>query len=264
MGDRQPAHADVELLEAELGFLRVIALAQTRWREITAAIAAGDPLPLEDLTPDQEKAVLNLQLRRLSPQERERVRANIAAVEAALRRLRAGRTVQGFYAGQSTRADPLREAPAAAPPDAHWFAVAPHSGTVFSPGRTPTAAAQHGDPEPDLHAVRLMNDYAADWPLWPASNGAAHEIKDLLDEELANRLRRWAQVFNAHYDHVNGWDNPAIAAEHRTEANRLLAALRKALPSPWTVTLDYWETNGANDDDPGSRRASRPNRSDTP
>ena len=264
MGDRQPTHADVELLEAELRFLRVIALAQTRWREVTAAIASGEPLPLAGLTPEQESAVLNLQLRRLSPQEGERVRASIATVEAALRRLRAGGTVHGPGVDKSTRADTMRETPGAGPPDAQWFAVAPRSHTVFSPGRASTAAAPHGKPQPDPHAVRLMNDYTVNWPLWPVSNGAAEEMQKLLDEGLATRLRQWAQVFNAHYDHVNGWDNPALAAEHRTEADRLLAALRTALPSPWTVTLDYWERNGADGDVRDSRRAPRPNRSDTP
>lgn len=248
MGDPQPTHDDVELLEAELRFLRLIALAQTRWREVTAAIASGEPLPLAGLTPEQESAVLNLQLRRLSPQECKRVRANIATVEAALRRLRAGRDVQDSDAGQSTRADPLRDAPAASPPDARWFAVAPRSRTLFSPDRASTAAAPHGKPQPD-HAVRLMNDYTVDWPLWPVSNGAAEEMKTLLDEGLSTRLRQWAQVFNAHYDPFDGWDDPVLAAEHRAEAGRLLAALRAALPSPWTITLDYWERNGADGDD---------------
>lgn len=265
MGDRRPTHADVELLEAELRFLRVIALAETRWREVTAAIAAGEPLPLAGLTPEQERAVLNLQLRRLSPQEGERVRADIAAVEAALRRLRAGGPGHGSGVDQSTRADTPRETPAAAPPDGRWFAVAPRSGTVFSPGRASPTATQHCESRPDPHAVRLMNDYTVKWPLWPVSNRAAEEMESLLDERLATRLRQWAQVFNAHYDHVDGWDDPALAAEHRAEADRLLAALRAALPSPWTVTLDYWETNGADGDDRGSRRAPRgPNRSDTP
>ena len=86
MGERPGDPSDVQILEAQLGVMRAIALAQARWQEVAAALAADAPLPLEGLTPDQELAVRNLQLRRLSPQDRDLVRTKIEAVEAALRR----------------------------------------------------------------------------------------------------------------------------------------------------------------------------------
>ncbi|WP_265520105.1 hypothetical protein [Oerskovia flava] len=232
----------MELLEAQLRILRAIALAQSRWREVAAAIAAGDPLPLEGVTPDEETAVLNLQFRRLAPQERDALRARIDALEAALEPLRAGVSERDSGADQSRQEEAPGELLSTVPPDARWFAVAPRSGTVFTLG---TATSPRGESHTYPYAVRLMNDYTADWPLWPASSEVADELNELLDDHLATRLRRWAQVFNAHYDHSDGWDDHDLAAEHRAEADRLLADLRAALPLPWVVTLDYWETKRA-------------------
>ncbi len=89
-----------------------------------------------------------------------------------------------------------------------------------------------------------MNDYGADWPLWAASAEADRQIDRLLDDGLTARLRDWADTFQSHFDHLAGWDDPLVAAEHRTEGRRLLAALRDALPPPWEVRLDSWETPG--------------------
>ena len=102
MGDDEGARSEIEVIEARLRALRTIALAQSRWREVAAAVAAGTPLPVDGLTPDQERAVLDLQLRRLSPQDRERVRAEIDALEAALRRL----TSNDVIAPESDRPTP--------------------------------------------------------------------------------------------------------------------------------------------------------------
>ncbi|MFF2831074.1 hypothetical protein ACFVSK_04875 [Cellulosimicrobium cellulans] len=105
--------------------------------------------------------------------------------------------------------------------------------------RDTTAAAHRED-----RALRLMNDCRADWPLWPATSAAAEELGPLIDPPLTARLHRWARTFNNHFHHLDGWDDPVVAAEHRAEAERLLAALRETLPPPWTVSLDYWETTG--------------------
>jgi hypothetical protein len=244
MEDDEGARSEIEPIEVRLRALRAIALAQSRWREVAEAVAAGTPLPVDGLTPDQERAVLDLQLRRLSPRDRERVRAEIDALEAALRRLTSNDVVTAPEPARPAPDEGAERAREDPPPDARWFAVAPLSGTAFSPGR----ASATGRPRPRLRreerALRLMNDYAADWPLWPATSAAAEELRPLVGPPLTDRLRRWAQTFNDHYHHVDGWDDPAVAAEHRAEAERLLAALRETLPPPWTVSLDYWETTG--------------------
>jgi hypothetical protein len=71
-------------IEDQLSVLRAIAIAQARWREIAEAIE-GTPLPIEGLTAEQEAAAVNLQLRRLAPQARERVAQEVAALERILR-----------------------------------------------------------------------------------------------------------------------------------------------------------------------------------
>lgn len=130
-------------------------------------------------------------------------------------------------------------------PETGWFAYAPLSGSVFVPRAQPHGEPTVGASRPDPHAVRLMNDYGARWPLWPRVPDVGSQVRDLLDEALVARLRAWAATFDAHYDPFTGWDDPRVARDHRAEADRLLLALRDALPEPWTVTLDYWETSGA-------------------
>jgi hypothetical protein len=233
---------DPQALEAALGIYRAIAQAQSRWQEVAAAIAADAPLPLEDLTPDQERAVMNLELRHLTPQSRADVRYQIATLEAVLRGQRAG--ADGVDGARASADEPGTDGPPrTVPGHARWFAYAPRSGTVFLP-RNDSSTTDRSRAAPDRHAIRLMNDYGADWPLWTSPTVAADEVMALLDDELSARLRHWARVFNSHFDHVEGWDDTAVAAEHRAEAERLIAALRATLPSPWHVRLEYWETNG--------------------
>lgn len=229
----------VAQLEAQLHLVRAVARAQDRWPEVVAAIAEGAPLPLDDLTPAQTSTIMNLQLRRLSPGSRARVRAEVEGLESQLRDAGVDEREPGpVGAAAEDPGEPL----ASEARGPRWIAYAPLSGQVFVP-RDGTDAPVGQAGRPDRHAVRLMNEYTVTWPLWPA--GAAERVARLLEDNLTTRLTRWAEVFNDHYDHGSGWDDAAVAVEHRAEADRLLTALRAALPAPWTVTLDYWETNGA-------------------
>ncbi|PRZ09643.1 proline iminopeptidase [Isoptericola sp. CG 20/1183] len=133
-----------------------------------------------------------------------------------------------------------------------WFAYAPLSGQLYFPGdkrsadvdRTPTVRARFSDdgpaatpaPRPPYEA-RLMNEYACDRPLWDVPP----RIVAGLGADLRNRLHAWATTFQGHYDPVDGWDDDAVATEHRAEGERLREALQAALPWPWTVRLDAWE-----------------------
>lgn len=135
-----------------------------------------------------------------------------------------------------------------------WFADGPGSeelGPAEAPcadagGATTGSAEELADsppePPPSPYEIRLMNDYSLDWPLWPALPA---RVEDRLDDTLRARIRAWADVFQEHYEAGDGWDDIAVAAEHRTEGERLRDALQAALPWPWTVRLDAWEHRAA-------------------
>lgn len=246
MAEQRGAVPDVAELEAALSAMRAIALAQSRWREVAAAIEASQPLPLDDLTPELEKVVASLQLRQLSPRSREQVREHIATMESTLRHRQ--EELRALEPGHPSESDDERadgtDRPTAST-TARWFHVEPDSGRMVMATYGADRAPQHPRPRSDRHEIRLMNDYAARWPLWPATTDVTVEIARYLDDELVARLRVWARTFNDHYSHVSGWDDRDVAAEHRAEGERLLTALQAVIPPPWHVRLDYWETNGA-------------------
>ncbi|MFI2103543.1 hypothetical protein ACH436_09635 [Isoptericola sp. NPDC019693] len=125
-----------------------------------------------------------------------------------------------------------------------WFAYAPLSGQVFIPRRG--SAGMPVPPSHDPYRVRLMNEYTVKWPIWVGTDPARKAVvAEAVDDALTARLRAWADVFNAHYSYEHGWDDPHVAAAHRTEGEALRDALAAVLPEPWHVELHYWETNGA-------------------
>ncbi|CAM3400620.1 hypothetical protein [Isoptericola cucumis] len=124
-----------------------------------------------------------------------------------------------------------------------WYACAPRTGEVFVPRRSTGDAPS--PPPLDRHLVKLMNDYNADWPIWTLDPAAEAAGDAAVDDDLAARLRAWAGAFNEHFHHEHGWDDPRVAAAHRAEAEALRDALAAALPRPWKVELDYWESDGA-------------------
>ena len=87
--------------------------------------------------------------------------------------------------------------------------------------------------------IRLMNDYGAARPLWN-EEGLADDGQPPLPDELEAALRAWVTNFNAHFSWDEGWPSAAMERAHRAEGERLLAALREALPDD-DVTFDYWE-----------------------
>ncbi|WP_308199817.1 alpha/beta fold hydrolase [Isoptericola croceus] len=169
--------------------------------------------------------------------------------------LRAGDVFARLLERLDARGGPLRE-PQAQVRSFGWFAHAPMSGETFVPddelsaGAESEASANSADsadspaepPAPrSPYEVKLMNEYSCDWPLW---SGLPARIEDGLDDALRTRLRAWAATFQEHLDPFDGWDDAAVATEHRTEGERLRAALQAALPWPWTVQLDAWEHRG--------------------
>ncbi|GAA1975804.1 hypothetical protein GCM10009718_09920 [Isoptericola halotolerans] len=175
--------------------------------------------------------------------------------------LRAGDVFARLLERLDARGGPLAE-PGAGSASFGWFAYAPQSGEVFAPdgvGSADESSADSADPvgdspgvgtdlsaespaePPSPHAayeVRLMNDYSAEWPLW---SSLPARIEDGIDDTLRSRLRAWAETFQEHFGPFDGWDDAAVAGEHRAEGERLRDALQAALPWPWTVRLDAWE-----------------------
>ncbi|MEL7975363.1 hypothetical protein AAG589_05820 [Isoptericola sp. F-RaC21] len=128
-----------------------------------------------------------------------------------------------------------------------WFAYAPLSGAVFPPDADAEPVPAPASTIRDRFTVRLMNEYSVDWPLWAKAgdDGLPASLDDAIDDALAGRLRAWAATFQEHFDPFDGWDDPRVAATHRAEGEALRDALGAALPEPWIVELDYWETSGA-------------------
>ncbi|WP_062202697.1 hypothetical protein [Demequina salsinemoris] len=91
--------------------------------------------------------------------------------------------------------------------------------------------------------MRLMNEYAVDWPLWddddvgPALDGNPAGLPD----ELTQRILAWAASFNAHFEPEHGWPSRIAANQHAAEATSLLRGLRRARPDI-EFTLELWET----------------------
>ncbi|MCZ2261637.1 hypothetical protein [Isoptericola sp. QY 916] len=152
--------------------------------------------------------------------------------------------------GGSRPEDNVPDLPAGAPRSG-WYAYAPLSGAVFVPradaGPWPDSPLPSPPASPeDLVTVRLMNDYGADWPLWPKhALELPAAVEESVGEALGARLRAWAATFDRHYHYLHGWDDRGVAAAHRAEGESLRDALAAVLPEPWRVELDYWETNGA-------------------
>ncbi|MFE7504385.1 hypothetical protein [Promicromonospora sp. NPDC057488] len=97
--------------------------------------------------------------------------------------------------------------------------------------------------DPSARVVRLMNDYAAKWPLWtiPFSQRSDWSLSD----ELTSRLEAWAAVFNAHYDFMTGWPTAEMREAQRAEGVELAALLQAELGDEWRVDLHFWEDESA-------------------
>ncbi|WP_407319087.1 alpha/beta fold hydrolase [Isoptericola halotolerans] len=165
--------------------------------------------------------------------------------------LRAGDVFTKLLDRLDARGGPLAEPQVAR--SSGWFASAPLSGAVSRPddarsGDDVEVSGNSTDPGADRAAesrsphaayeVRLMNDYSAGWPLW---SSLPTRIENGVDDALRTRLRTWATTFQEHFDPFDGWDDAAVAGDHRAEGEQLRDALQAALPWPWTVRLEAWE-----------------------
>ncbi|MBL3698508.1 hypothetical protein [Leucobacter luti] len=66
--------------------------------------------------------------------------------------------------------------------------------------------------EPAIARVKLMNEYGADFPLWgyDKDEDGPHFREDLVSTATGAALRRWADVFDEHYDPESGWQSLAV------------------------------------------------------
>ena len=92
--------------------------------------------------------------------------------------------------------------------------------------------------------VRLMNEYAVQWPLWGDMENYPYQPGVLpVSPALTFDLLAWAEHFNSNYDHEFGWKSESIAEAHFDEGHRIAAALQGELGEAFVVELALWETN---------------------
>lgn len=89
--------------------------------------------------------------------------------------------------------------------------------------------------------IRLMNDYAAVWPLWWSDGGQVREDELPLSADLVSDLLAWAEGFEGHFDYQSGWDSREAETKHAETARRLVAALTEELDGSLEVEAQLWE-----------------------
>lgn len=93
-----------------------------------------------------------------------------------------------------------------------------------------------------VRGVRVVNDYGAKWPLWLVGEGRLATPEELgLTEDLTVTIREWSAFFNAHFDHLSGWDSPESRAHHAVVAEDVTHRLRAELGAAVPVEMDLWE-----------------------
>lgn len=89
--------------------------------------------------------------------------------------------------------------------------------------------------------VRLMNDYAAGWPLWWTEGLQAEPQLLRLSADLEARLRMWARHFDDHFDPYTRWDSEASERLHAAIADELILRLKDEIDADLAVHPDLWE-----------------------
>lgn len=90
--------------------------------------------------------------------------------------------------------------------------------------------------------IKVMNDYCVRWPLWWTRDVGFATADELgLTEALTNELLEWAAHFDAHFDHLAGWDSPEARAHHATVADDVVTRLRAELGPDVPLQVDLWE-----------------------
>lgn len=92
--------------------------------------------------------------------------------------------------------------------------------------------------------VRLMNDYAAVWPLWWSDGGQVREGELPLSADLVSALLAWAESFEEHFRYQSGWDSREAEAKHAETARLLVSALTDELHGMLEVETQLWELRG--------------------
>ncbi|WP_226367029.1 hypothetical protein [Pseudonocardia sp. ICBG162] len=85
-----------------------------------------------------------------------------------------------------------------------------------------------------------MNEYGVRFPVW-GEIGPVDSVDCAIEAELSVDLHEWASIFNTHFDHIAGWDDLGVAAEHMARGAALRDRLQVALGSDCCVVLSQWE-----------------------
>ncbi len=89
--------------------------------------------------------------------------------------------------------------------------------------------------------VRLMNDYAARWPLWWEEGGQLERSDLVLSDALVADILAWVAGFQEKFDHETGWPSADERLAHAARAHELAERLRAEVPAGLQVRLDLWE-----------------------
>ena len=90
------------------------------------------------------------------------------------------------------------------------------------------------------HQLRLMSDYMCVVPLWGAGGCLGNPAATLgVSAKLSDDLLAWQEHFEKHFHHDTGWDHHDQAVAYADEGRRLLARLRRELPS-YDIQIDLW------------------------
>jgi len=89
--------------------------------------------------------------------------------------------------------------------------------------------------------IRLMNDYTVRRPLW-GEGGLLAAGDPPLPAPLEEKIARWAEGFNADFDHLRGWPSHERYLAHQALALEIMDELQR-IQGPEAVLLDLWETH---------------------
>ena len=115
-----------------------------------------------------------------------------------------------------------------------WIAFAPGTGDVHVSKGDVSKGDDQLAQDAGQYRLTLTVDYSAEMPLWGRD---AHRV--VLEPMLLERLRAWQSDFDHNFHYEQGWLSREARERWATEAVKLEADLRDALPGV-ELKVDLW------------------------